>query len=451
MSDRRLLFLDALRGFFILYVAWLHAMNGVVFGNNPEALNSTPAWLLMLLAPLAVLGTWAPIFAVISGAAHAYVLHGVMTRYQAQGGRGGAPFRSFMAGSIVTGIFLYSLSLLNMTFMHHSMMFNGAFRHTLFTSSLQQGQWQPFSIQLLFYNDALSLVAVNGILVTLLLYLLWRGEGFSKMRRSIAIVVAAAGAVLLASPLIHGMVNPLFFEALDSGRYGQALLLKLACGPNLSPIPYLTYGLVGAVIGIGLARRAPAPLFRRWGYGLSAFFIVVGACLVGAQGFKTLDLIDHPFPMKMHFINLGLMLGCCTFLVLRMEYCTESSRAIIARRTVWLRRVGLMALTIFCFESFGAVLFSKGYLWLLGVDGAFPRSPWVVIPFLACIVAFWNALLMLWEKANFKYSVEWWMSRLVCMSRKRPTVRLTADEVLHRPCAAPTVELSPAEAASPNQ
>lgn len=440
MSDRRLIFLDALRGFFILYVVWLHATIGVVFNNNPEALNTVPRSLLIILAPIMILATWAPIFVVVSGAANAYVLHNVVKRHREKH-HTGVPFRSFMAGSLVTGIFLYGLSMFNMAFLHHSMNYNGAFQHTLFTGSLHQGSWQSFAPDLLFYNDALSLVAVSGILITLLLYVLWSGNGFDRMGRTVKWIAGIAAGILLLSPLAHGSLNPVFFDALNNGQYFKAFALKLFIGPNLSVIPFLSYGLVGVLIGIGLARRVPAMLYRRYGYGVAAFMVAVGAVLFVVQEFAPTQIALHPQPLKIHLVNLGLMLACCTFLVLHMEYCSEEKRAKVARRTLWLRRVGLMALTLFCLESFFAVLFSNGYLWILGIEGPFPRSAQVIIPYVACILIFWNLVLRAWEETDFKYSVEWWMSSLVCFVRDRPTVRLQADEVLHKPCkpAPPTI------------
>ena len=448
MSERRLLFLDALRGFFILYVIWLHALNGVVFGNNPEALERAPVWLLILFAPLALLGTWAPLFAVISGAAHAYVLHNITAKHQRTHGSG-LPVRAFMAGAVATSIFLYLLSLFNMAFMHHSMPFNGEFRHTLFTSSLQQGRWLPFDADLLFYNDALSMVAVNGLLMHCLLFFLWRGRGFTRVRRYTGVLVGGAAGIFLLSPLVHSLVTPWFFEALNGNHYGAAFMLKLIVGPNLSPIPYLAYGMVGAVLGIGLARRVPVELFRRYGYGTAVALVVCGAMLFFSQGFAPVELIQHPFPLKMHCINLGLMLACCVWLIGHMEYCTEDKRQTIARRTLWLRRVGIMALTLFCLESFGAILLSKGYLWFFGIEGAFPRNPLHIASFLALVLIVWNVVLAFWERVNFKYSVEWWVSRLACAVRARPSVRLQAAEVLHKPCI--TMPVMPAVAPVVNE
>lgn len=433
MSDRRLLYLDALRGFFIVYVIFMHAMSGVVYGNNPEALNQAPIWLLILFLPVVFLATWAPIFVVISGTAHAYVLHRVMVRHQEEHGSG-APFRPFMVGTIVTGVLLYALSLFNMGFMHHSMPYNGAFRHTQFTSALQQGHWLPFDINLLFYNDALSMVAVNALLTNTVLYLLWRGNGFKHPRRYTTALIAIAAGIFLISPLVHSVLDPRFFEALNSGRYGVASLLKVVVGPNFSPLPYLSYGLLGAVIGLALAKRVTKVKIRKYGYGIAVLLLASGALLMFVKGFKPADLAQHPFPLRIHIVNLGAMLLCCTWLILHMEYCTEERRARMARRTLWLRRLGLMALTIFCLESFCAVLFSRVYLGALGVDGAFPHSPLYIAPFVVLLFAFWNIVFILWEKVDFKYSVEWWMSLLVCLARRRPSVRLQAEEILRKPC-----------------
>lgn len=436
MADRRLLFLDALRGFFIIYVIFMHAMIGVVFRNDPEALNNAPVWMFIVFLPVALLATWSPIFVVISGTAHAYVLHKVMVKYQQEHGSG-APFRPFMVGTLVTGILLYGLSLFNMGFMHHSMTYNGAVRHTWFTSALQEGRWFPFDTDLLFYNDALSMVAVNALLTNTVLYLLWCGKGFQHPRRYTAALVAIAAGIFLISPLVHSALDPLFFEALNGGHPFVAYLLKIVVGPNFSPLPYLAYGLFGAVIGLVLAKRVAVPKVRRYGYSLALFLLAIGVVLILLQGFKPADLAHHPYPLRIHVLNLGSMLLCCTWLMLHMEYCTEERRARMARRTLWMRRLGLMALTIFCLESFFAVLFSRAYLWALGVEGPFPQSAPYMIPFIIMVIAFWNVVFLVWEKADFKYSVEWWMSWLVCLARKRPSGRLHAEEILRKPCIPP--------------
>lgn len=418
----------------------MHALSGVVFGNNPQALTNAPVWLLIVFSPLGLFATWAPIFAVISGIAQAYVLHGVASG-KAFGQR--LSIRSFFAGTLVTSLFLYLLSLFNMAFMHHSMPFEGAFRHTLLTGSLAQGRFVFFDVKLLFYNDALSMVAVNGLLTSIVLYLLWWGNCLGHPRRAAALLCVAAGAFFLASPGIHGLLDPLYFSSIHNGHYGMAFMLKLIVGTGFSTIPYAGYGLAGSVMGILLAQRVSAAWLRRHGYGASALLIACGILLVAVQGFSPVELASHPYSLKIHVLNLGTMLAACTWLALRLEYCSEARRALLARRTLWLRRFGLLALTLFCLESFTATLFSRAYLALCGIPGPFPQSPFYVLPFVAFVLAFWTLVLYFWQRKNFKYSIEWWISRLAGFARGRPSARLQTEEVLYKPCFSKATQPKP--------
>ncbi|MCK5862911.1 MAG: hypothetical protein KAH38_10520 [Candidatus Hydrogenedentes bacterium] len=433
MSDKRLIFLDAFRGIAISGVIGLHIITAIVFNNDLESLSTLSALAMIAIAPIGFLGTWAPMFMMISGMVNAYVLHRILKQHHEKK-RGGTPFRSIIAGSIAAGMFLYLLSMLNMTFMHHSMFYNGSFQHTLLSSSLQQGSWQSFSPDLLFYNDALSVIAMSGVFTTLLLCLVWSGNGFKRMGRSVAWIAVIAAGIFLLSPVIHKILDPVFFDALNSGHFVTAFILKLFVGPNFSSIPFVSYGLIGALIGIGLARRAPVTLFRRYGYGVSAALVACGVLLFVTQQFSLADLANHPQPLKMHFVNLGLMLATCTFLSLHLEYCSDARRTKLACRTLWMRRFGLVTLTLFCAESFVAVLFSKTYLWALGIEGPFPRSLAVILPFIIGTLIFWGLVIKAWEKIDFKYSVEWWMNHFVCFVRQRPTIRLNANEMLYKPC-----------------
>ncbi|HOZ50158.1 MAG TPA: hypothetical protein PK468_26425, partial [Candidatus Hydrogenedentes bacterium] len=65
--SRRLLFPDALRGFFILNVVWLHALNSLVYGNDVSTADRVNPLVFALLAPVAILATWAPVFLMLSG------------------------------------------------------------------------------------------------------------------------------------------------------------------------------------------------------------------------------------------------------------------------------------------------------------------------------------------------------------------------------------------------
>ena len=431
MPPRRLIVLDVLRGFFILYVIILHGFTGVVYGNHAEALEKLPLWLIIVFAPFLLLSTWAPVFVVISGIAQAYVLSGLV--FQKDPSKP-LSLRNFFGGALVTSLFLYMLSFMNMALFHHPMDYAGKFRYTFVTGALHNGAWLPLDFHLVFYNDALGIIAINGLLVTVMLYLLWKLNCLQRTRRAGMILGLTTAFIFLLSPFLHSRLDPLFFTALDERRIGLALFLKFFVGVGFSTFPYAAYGMIGMILGLFLAKHKEAKWLRHTGYDVATAMIVSGVVLTIMTGFEPKDVIHHPYPFNMQLIVLGTILLTCLWLMLRLEYCTEEQRARRAKRTLWLRRFGLLALTIFCCESVFSMLLSIGYRKLFGYGDFFPKNPLLISFFISLNVLFWSVVLKNWEKIDFKYSIEWWISRIAGMVRGRPSVRLQADAILYQPC-----------------
>lgn len=431
--SRRLLYADALRGFFILYIVWVHALNAVVYNNDTNAVNSVHPLVFLLLAPLAILATWAPIFPMISGSVNAYAMHNAMKDVRGQ--ESDAALNRIFRGALTNNVILYLMSVLNMTLFHHSMEFNGAFRHTLLTGSLHYGAVHPYSAQLLFYNDALATVAVSGIVVSVALYFLWRNGGYAKTSRNFFVLTFLGLGWVFVSPFLHARLDAPFYAALDHRHWLTALGLKFITGPNQSPFPNVAYGLFGTIFGLAVSHGTSLRQIRRYGYGLGAGFLTLSALLIATQGLQVIELTYHTFPIKLHFMNLGLMLCLTTFLIDKMEYQSEARRAVVARRTTLLRRVGMVALTVFLLEGVVSILLSKLYIPLWSSTGVFPKSPVAVILFLALLLAFWNVVLYLWEKAGFRYGFEWLSVQIVGKVRGRRSARLSAAVVLYDPAA----------------
>jgi hypothetical protein len=386
-----------------------------------------------VLAPLAVLATWAPIFAMISGSAHAYVIHGTVQRRMAEGKSRDEAFKGVIRGAFVNSACLYGLSLINMMFLHHAMEFNGEFRYTMLTSTLQDGMFHPYSAQLLFYNDALALIASSTLAVTILLWLLWRNGGMAHPRRNFAVITAVTLALIGLSPALHVWLDPKFYEALDHGRYGTAFLLKLVVGPNQSPLPNVAYGLLGAILGVAVAQQIAIKRIRRFGYGVGACFIAASAAIISVKGVAIIELTYHTFPIKLHLLNMGLMLWVSTFLIDKMEYQPEARREVLAGRTRFFRRFGIAALSVFLLEGVMSVVLGKLYIPLWSATGEFPRVAWAIIPFLALLIGVWHVTLRAWERWDFRYGAEWWLVQIVGAIRGRKSLRLQTQHVIYRP------------------
>lgn len=426
----RLLYVDALRGLFVACVVCVHAIGAIVFGNNAQAVGDVNPYLLIVLAPLGILATWAPVFALLSGTANAFSLYTQVER--ASRAERNAILTASLRGAFANSALLYLLSVMNMLFFHHAMEFNGEFRHTLVTGTLQDGFVHAYSAQLLFYNDTLALIALSGVAVSLALHVLWRDDGFEKGRRNFFVLSGIIAAWLAVSPLLHGALDPLFYAALDDGRYVRALGLKLLVGGNQSPFPNIAFAYLGGVMGIAVAGRVSVKLIKRSGYGVSLVFLKMAATGLVVQGFSMRELTEHTFPMKLHLLNLGLMLALCTFLIARVEYATPERRMAFARRTTVLRRFGMVGLSVFLLEGPTSVVFGKAFATAFG-GGVFPRNPMLIAVFLGLLVLLWNAVLQQWERHNFQYGFEWALVRIVGRVRGRMSERLNAKPILHGP------------------
>lgn len=439
---RRLLYPDTIRGFMIYYLIWIHAFNAVVYDNNPASVDSINPWVYILFAPLVLVATWAPIFSLVSGTVNAYAFHNALKN--ATPGTENMVLGRSLRGALVTNLYIYLMSLLNVVFFHHSMRYNGQVCHTLLTSTLHYGTLAPYNPQFFFYNDGLAGIAASGLVTSLMLYVLWRNGGYGKIGRTMAVLGIAGAVWTLSSPGLHAALDGTFWNALNEEHWGSAFLLKFVVGPNQSPFPNVAFGIFGAAFGFALSAGITLQQLRRYGYGIAGAFLALSSVCYAVQGgLQVVELTQHTFPAKVLFMNVGLMLAVCTFLADKMEYQPDARRAVAARRTMILRRISLVALTAFLTEGAISVVFSKLYLPLWTSGGVFPKTPFAIVPFIGFLFLFWDRVVRIWERHGFRYGFEWAQVRLVGWVRGRRSVRLDARTVLY-PAASIVPETSPA-------
>jgi len=445
---KRLLVLDWMRGYFVALVIILHALGHLLFLNMELIAVEEIRWyVIALFAPLILLGTWAPIFALVSGVANAYVLH----QFAAREPRDtlNAKLWKHVKGIWLNSAALLAVSLLSNTFLRFGVMYNGEKRHSLITGSLEVGAFRLPDIDIVFYQDAIALIAMSGFILGGLLYLLWKDGGIEKTGRNNGILVGLAlGAFAVSTPL-HNWLEPVYFEAITARNYLLAIPLKFLVGPPHSTIPNGGFALFGAVFGIALAQEKPYQVLQRFGYGFCAFFLLVAGGLVLVNGFQIdADMIGTALPMPVHLLNLGLMLALLTFLVGFFEYQTPERRRLLARKTTFARRFGLMAMTCYVWESLLAVINMKWFMPLWEPDHLALRYL-LLFSFTGMQFFMCYGILRLWEKANFKFSLEWCVVNVVGRLRGRRSSRLDAVQVLYNPVDPPKPPAKPAGVADP--
>ena len=432
---KRLLVLDWLRGGFITMVIFFHALSHLLFWNATlVGREEMSLWVLVPFAPIILLGTWAPIFALISGCATGYVFCNLVQQQQA-GLSSGGRLGSYVRGVYWNSLALFLCSLFHMAVLHYRVKFNGEIRHTFLTGSLERGYFAKGDWDFLFFTDAVALVAMAGIVIATTLGFLWRGRGIERIGRTY-VVLSVMGLLWFAlAPVLHAWLDTAFFSAVTERRLGASLLLKLIIGPPHSTFPNAGFALFGAVFGIALARHEDYRFIKAYGVGFGSFFLAAGLLILLLSGVPLgPERIGTALPVQLHMVNLGLMLFVFTYLIKRFEYQDTRRRFELAEKTTGIRRFGLMGMTVYIFESFLCVINMSWYMPLF--EGGTLLWRYVgLFGFAGMQLLVWYCILRLWEKANFKYSLEWWVVTLVGWMRGRRSSRLEVQEVLYRPVA----------------
>ncbi|MCX8065896.1 MAG: hypothetical protein N3G21_12115 [Candidatus Hydrogenedentes bacterium] len=423
---KRLLYVDFFRGFFIVYIIWLHAFNAVVYNNDPQSIDNANPWIFVILAPLVIMATWAPIFVFLSGTAHAYSMHQTLLNYNRI--RSITPeLNKSLLGGLVNSFLLIFYSFINMTFFHHRMPFNGRFYETLITGYIWKGAFPDFSIDILFYTDALGNIGISLFFLHITLYALWRSGELFDRRYTFRVLSGIGFTLLFISPVIHNSLDPIFYQSIQDKNWVVSWVLKFL----LAPLPNMAYGYLGAVFGIALSERVELHKIKWYGYSVGGVLVFIACAIINSEGLAPSEFANSPLPIKIQILDAGLIVILTTLFISLMEYTTEEKRKWWAEHTIFFRRISMVALTIFILEGPVAVTLGRLYLLIIGSPSEFPKNPLYIIPFIMLVLLFWYFVAKLWEKIGFKYGAEWLSVQIVGWFRNRKSLRLDPAYALY--------------------
>jgi hypothetical protein len=407
----RLLFLDFLRGLLIVVMITYHAVVYCVFEGIQNALDIIPSTIMPFLLPLLLLLTWAALFALLSGIAKSY-------RSYSQVIHEGETVNTILKETLWRGGFIIMLHFLYLGVIGHFQR-NLADEpvRSLLVGSLEVGYWRWLDVEILFFVDALLMTSTSGIFVGILLWVLWRKNGIKKSQRNMLILGGLGISWLFLSPLAHTLLDPIFLDWMEKNYYVRSFFLSIFVGPRHCLFPYFSFALFGAIFGILLAEnprdRATRIKIRWFGYGASTFFLIIAGLWILIAGMPALTTAILPFPM--YTLNLGLMLALTTILIEFLEFPRTNPTRRLLRRTMFFRRFGLVTLSVYMLESILSLVLAK--LGRLLFPLSFSSNVFVILGYLAINLVCWIGILSLWERIQFKFSMEWWTDqflRIIC-------------------------------------
>jgi len=270
----------------------------------------------------------------------------------------------------------------------------------IITGSLLEGTLVIPQLELLYYTSTLAIIGLSGFIVPTLMILLSRKGGIEKVRRIKIIFGTLAAIILITTPFLSILLDPIVVDLFVSGNDLLGFLLALLVSPYFPIFPILAYALLGGIIGISLARDEK----KR---NITITWLVIGFALLSIGNYILISALTRFSFYNYNFVRfmqLGVYIMIIIILIRVIDLKPLEKQEKIAKKFKPVIMFGRASLTIFVFEAFLATIF---HVILNLIIPGWNTEPFVVLLFGIFNLAVWWIILHFWQKKDFKGSIEW--------------------------------------------
>ncbi|MHA1584287.1 MAG: hypothetical protein ACTSWL_03470, partial [Promethearchaeota archaeon] len=241
------------------------------------------------------------------------------------------------------------------------------------------------------------------------------------------------------SPLMKSLINSVLPWLSDNNLgFLYYILSKFGTG-RFEFFPVIGFGFLGVIFGIFLREQIS---FKK------LMYFVLSWGLMCISTFGLWIFIDSSFienfaseevPLPLQILNLGLEPLVFSIFLGTGDFSNEEKRLKRAKRSVWLRRFSIVSLTAFSIGTNLANGFFKWFelIWGDSVDhsGEIPMLAWnafQIASFVLVIFIFWEILVRIWQKIDYKFSLEWFLLYFGNkITRRRRESKIDVNKVLY--------------------
>ncbi len=416
MKHQRLLSIDFLRGIAIIVLIIIHRMH-----YHWEGMNSHESMKEQMTGPLLPILIF--LIVLLSMAGLFYFLTGIVNAYSVQGRivNGKIRWQKAVCFGMAGGLWLVVLNYIQRLFFMNGF-FGGdqgiapQYPVGYLTGLIRDAGQVRFYWQQVTEPGTLSLIGLLVIIVSILTGWLLHYRNRINLHQMHGVLIILAMAALVASVYVKLYVTPLYEAHFADGNYLKAALLGHVC-QDFSLFPYLGYAIIGMAVGLSLAFGEKKKVFFRkstltalglMGSGI-LIYLVFDKDKFGGRG--TLGAMAS-------LVELGFFVLFLLILLKAFDYTKSNKQQKRKLNTRWIRRFGMLSLTVFILEPVLAEGVKKGVDLLAGNSWSNQFLP--VLLFSGFCLFLWHLILKLWQKIGFVGSLEWltaWV--LLKLTRKK--------------------------------
>ncbi|MCF2140153.1 MAG: hypothetical protein K9W44_08875 [Candidatus Lokiarchaeota archaeon] len=327
---QRLISIDTAKGFGIFIMILVHLFTQAIARGDPAVfvpvVSQMSIFLWIILFPLIIMSVWGSIFTVMTCL---IITIQMLNRLKTSKRRYG----KFILNRVLSGaliLLLYS-----------------QVRKLLGIRNAESRYRTIGSIELVFSSDTIDSIVFVGILIPIMLWVILL---IPKLSRPIPFIL------LFTSLGVGGLVfSPYFIrwghiqiELLNSKGWviPEWILSKFIYG-RFKIAQTFSFGCMGVIFGYMIYQRISAKqLLHSAALFFATMMIILGIAVLIDWHFL-LHFADTDIPLPVQFFNLGGQALLLSVFITRLDYGSEYSRIRAVKRTVWLRRYGVVSFTIF--------------------------------------------------------------------------------------------------------
>lgn len=416
MGKRRFTSVDLLRGGGIAAILIIHRIHYTWTGmsSREELHNHMHGWMLPLLILAIVLFTMAGIFYFITGIANAYSMYNRVVS-----GKSSA-FKS-MTGAVSAGIILVVMNYVHRIFFMNGFVSSAGLNEPKFpiglvTGFIQAGNAVTFRWSQVTEPGTLSLIGMVLIIVSLTLWPLLKDGRHENSTRIYRTLFVLSGVIFLLTPFLKWWLRPIYETSYAGGQYVLSFIIGHIC-LEFGMFPHLSFGFIGAIIGIALARNEKIKVFQKRNR-ITMFVLFLCGILGAAITQKGTMLGRWTIGASISMIELAMFILFLSILLKLFDFREKPLLDIHKYPAFNFRQFGMLALTVYTFEPVLAEIFKKTVIFVAGRDWTDNLALTTI--FGICCLVLWNISLNLWRKIEFRASLEWTSAKiLLFISGKR--------------------------------
>lgn len=403
LKGNRIISIDILRGIGIMVILVIHRLHYHWTGmRTTETLREhfSGIWAPVIIFTIALF-TMAGIFYFISGIVNAFTMYSRINS-------GKSSLNKAVAGGVISGVWIFIMNYIQRIFFMNGFLpgeggDDAKFPVGLATGFIRNPRETTFSWTQVTEPGTLSLIGLTIVFVSLLLGLLLRNPEKKKNLHLNTWLIIASALTLGLSPFAKFYLRPVFDNCCEAGQYLHAICVGHVCR-EFGLLPYLGYGFIGALIGVGMAIKENRTQFSRRNSFIALTLIIAGLLL--------LILFDRNDPFGrgcigsgICFIELGLFILLLKWLLSIFDFPDDEKFINRKLKSAAIRRFGMLALTVYILEPFVAEILKTIVDKLLG--NGWNDELYAVLLFGFGCLLFWYFVLQQWEKVRFAGSLEW--------------------------------------------